>query len=167
MADIENMEYDSLLIRFKDLLKHNNLKYTKQREVVLKTLYNNDDEHFTPENLYLYIKEKYPKLNVGIATIYRTLNLLEESNIATSISFGSAGKKFELGNKPHHDHLICKNCGLIVEFQDEQIEKKQEEIAYKNGFKMTGHMMQLYGICEKCQSKTNKKNTKLENKETF
>ncbi len=151
MADIENMEYDSLLIRFKDLLKHNNLKYTKQREVVLKTLYNNH-QHFTPENLYLFIKEKYPKLNVGIATIYRTLNLLEESGIATSISFGSAGKKFELANKPHHDHLICKCCGLIVEFENSQIESKQEEIAQKNGFKLTGHMMQLYGICTTCQS---------------
>lgn len=152
MADIENMRYDSLLARFKDILKHNNLKFTKQREVVLKTLYNND-EHFTPENLYLFIKKKYPKLNVGIATIYRTLNLLEESNIATSISFGSAGKKFELANKPHHDHIICKNCGLIIEFENSEIERKQEEIAEKNNFKLTGHLMQLYGICKSCQEK--------------
>lgn len=152
MSDIENMEYDSLLVRFKDILKHNNLKYTKQREVVLKTLYNND-EHFTPESLYLLIKENYPELNVGIATIYRTLNLLEDSNIATSISFGSAGKKYELANKPHHDHLICKSCGDIVEFEDNCIEEKQKEIAEQNGFKLTGHLMQLYGICKKCQKK--------------
>jgi Fur family ferric uptake transcriptional regulator len=156
MSNIENIEYDSLLIRFKDLLKHNNLKFTKQREVVLKTLYNND-EHFTPESLYLLIKETYPELNVGIATVYRTLNLLEESSIVTSISFGSAGKKYELANKPHHDHLICKCCGLIVEFENDDIETKQEEIASKNGFKLTSHLMQLYGICENCQkSRKNK-----------
>ncbi|DAB31378.1 MAG TPA: transcriptional repressor [Sulfurospirillum sp. UBA11407] len=156
MSNIENIEYDSLLIRFKDLLKHNNLKFTKQREVVLKTLYNND-EHFTPESLYLLIKETYPELNVGIATVYRTLNLLEESSIVTSISFGSAGKKYELANKPHHDHLICKCCGLIVEFENGDIETKQEEIASKNGFKLTSHLMQLYGICENCQkSRKNK-----------
>ena len=156
MSNIENIEYDSLLIRFKDLLKHNNLKFTKQREVVLKTLYNND-EHFTPESLYLLIKEIYPELNVGIATVYRTLNLLEESSIVTSISFGSAGKKYELANKPHHDHLICKCCGLIVEFENGDIETKQEEIASKNGFKLTSHLMQLYGICENCQkSRKNK-----------
>ena len=156
MSNIENIEYDSLLIRFKDLLKHNNLKFTKQREVVLKTLYNND-EHFTPESLYLLIKETYPELNVGIATVYRTLNLLEESSIVTSISFGSAGKKYELANKPHHDHLICKCCGLIVEFENDDIETKQEEIASKNGFKLTSHLMQLYGICEDCQkSRKNK-----------
>lgn len=156
MSNIGNIEYDSLLIRFKDLLKHNNLKFTKQREVVLKTLYNND-EHFTPESLYLLIKETYPELNVGIATVYRTLNLLEESSIVTSISFGSAGKKYELANKPHHDHLICKCCGLIVEFENGDIETKQEEIASKNGFKLTSHLMQLYGICENCQkSRKNK-----------
>jgi len=152
MADIENMEYDSLLLRFKDILKHNNLKFTKQREVVLKTMYNND-EHFSPESLYMLIKKIYPKLNVGIATIYRTLNLLEDSDMATSLSFGSSGKKFELGNKPHHDHMICKICDKIIEFEDDEIEKRQEEIADKYGFKLTSHMMQLYGVCKKCQKK--------------
>jgi len=152
METIENIEYDSLLIKFKDILKHNNLKFTKQREAVLKTMYNND-EHFSPESLYMLIKENYPKLNVGIATVYRTLNLLEESDIVTSLSFGSSGKKFELANKPHHDHMICKMCDEIIEFEDEKIEKKQEEIASKYGFKLTSHLMQLYGICSKCQKK--------------
>lgn len=152
MTDMENIKYDSLLLKFKEVLKHNNLKFTKQREAVLNTLYNNDD-HFSPESLYLLIKEKYPKLNVGIATIYRTLNLLEDSNIVTSLSFGSAGKKFELGNKPHHDHMICTECNSIIEFEDTEIEKKQNEIANKYAFKLTGHIMQLYGICKNCQEK--------------
>lgn len=150
MADIENMEYDSLLVRFKDILKHNNLKFTKQREVVLKTMYNNDD-HFSPESLYMLLKDSYPELNVGIATVYRTLNLLEDSDMVTSLSFGSSGKKFELGNKPHHDHMICKICDEIIEFEDDKIEHRQEEIANKYGFKLTSHMMQLYGICKNCQ----------------
>lgn len=150
MADIENMEYDSLLERFKDILKHNNLKFTKQRETVLKTLYNND-EHFSPESLHILLKNTYPKLNIGIATVYRTLNLLEDSDMATSLSLGAAGKKFELGNKPHHDHMICKSCGSIIEFEDEEIEQKQEEIAQRHGFKLNGHIMQLYGICKSCQ----------------
>lgn len=152
MADIENMEYDCLLERFKEILKHNGLKFTKQREAVLKTLYNSD-EHFSPESLYMKIKKNNPDLNVGIATVYRTLNLLEESDIATSISFGAAGKKFELANKPHHDHMICKTCGTIIEFEDEAIESRQESIANMHGFKLTNHLMQLYGICNKCQKK--------------
>jgi Fur family ferric uptake transcriptional regulator len=147
---IENMEYDTLLDRFKDVLKNNNLKFTKQREVVLKTLYNHH-EHFTPEHLYLLIKEKYGALNVGIATVYRTLNLLEESEMVTSISFGAQGKRFELATKPHHDHMICRSCGAITEFEDSVIEKRQEAIAKENGFKLTNHLMQLYGICKNCK----------------
>ena len=151
MSKVKNTEYDKLLEKFREILKKNNLKFTIQREVVLKTLYNNND-HFTPENLYFLIKNRYPSLNIGIATIYRTLNLLEESDVATSLSFGTQGKKFELGNKPHHDHMICKNCGLIIEFEDKTIEEKQEQIAKEKGFKLTGHLMQLYGLCKNCQN---------------
>ena len=146
---IENIEYDALLERFKRVLRDNGLKYTKQREVLLQTLYNNS-EHFTPEQLYLHIKERHPGLNVGIATVYRSLNLLEESGMVTSISFGAQGKKFELANKPHHDHMICRQCGVIVEFEDQTIEKRQLAIAKEHGFKLTGHIMQLYGVCSEC-----------------
>jgi len=156
MNFIENIEYDHLLLEFKKVLKNSVLKFTKQREVILLTLYNYP-EHFSPEELHMLIKKNHPDINIGIATIYRTLNLLEDSTIVTSISFGKAGKKYELANKPHHDHLICKNCGKIVEFENKKIEKKQEEIAKVNGFKLTGHVMQLYGICHDCQKKQTKK----------
>ncbi len=150
MKSIESLSYEELLQTFKSILKSNNLKFTAQREAILRTLYDHP-EHFTPENLYLLVKEKYPELNTGITTVYRTLNLLEENKLATSISFGTQGKKFELGNKPHHDHMICEVCGMIVEFEDPQIEALQSEIARKHGFRLTNHLMQLYGICEKCQ----------------
>ena len=119
---------------------------------MLRTLYNNN-KHFTPEALHNEIKAKFPELNVGIATVYRTLNLLEDSGMATSISFGAQGKKFELANKPHHDHLICKSCNKIIEFQDATIERKQLAVAKEHGFTLTGHMMQLYGICPECAAK--------------
>ena len=145
----ENIEYDVLLEQFKKILKESGLKYTKQIEIVLKILYHSDT-HFTPEALYMEVKRREPSLNVGIATVYRTLNLLEESGMVTSLSFGTAGKKFELANKPHHDHLICKNCGKIVEFENSIIERQQALIAKEHKFKLTGHLMQLYGICEAC-----------------
>lgn len=147
--NIENLEYDALLEEFKKVLRENGLKFTKQREILLQTLYHKDG-HYTPERLYVYIKETHPELNVGIATVYRTLNLLEESGMATSISFGAQGKKYELANKPHHDHMICKKCGKIIEFEDSTIEKRQLSVAKEHGFKLTGHMMQLYGICKDC-----------------
>jgi len=146
------IEYEQLLKNFKKLLKANSLKFTIQREVILETLYNSD-EHLTPESLHHLIQEKYPELKTGIATVYRTLSLLEDSNVVTSLSFGAQGKKYELGAKEHHDHLICTECGEITEFVDEAIEKRQHAITDELGFKMKDHSMQIYGICKKCQEK--------------
>jgi Fur family ferric uptake transcriptional regulator len=142
--------YPLLLEKFQTLLKENSLKFTKQRELVLKFLYENDG-HFTPEDIYTLLKEQYPEVNIGIATVYRTLTLLETSQIASSISFGVQGKKYELGLKKHHDHLICTQCGDIIEFFDETIENRQEEIAKKFNFQMTDHTMKIIGLCENCQ----------------
>ncbi|MEA1919991.1 MAG: Fur family transcriptional regulator [Campylobacterota bacterium] len=146
------IEYETLLLRFKELLKKSGYKYTIQREVILETLYKSD-EHLSPEALHQLIKEKFPKLKTGIATVYRTLSLLEDSEMVTSLSFGSQGKKYELGAKEHHDHMICTQCGEITEFVDDAIEERQHKIAHKLGFKMQDHSMQIYGICKNCQSK--------------
>ena len=109
------ISYGTLLNRFKELLKADNLKFTRQREAILQTLYDHTG-HFTPEELHRLIKEKNPELKTGIATVYRTLSLLEKAGIVTSISFGTQGKKYELGIKAHHDHIICTKCGKILEF---------------------------------------------------
>jgi Fur family ferric uptake transcriptional regulator len=146
------IEYNQLLEDFKNLLKQNNLKFTIQREVILETLYNSK-EHLTPETLQQVIQKKYSDLKVGIATVYRTLSLLEDSKMVTSLSFGAQGKKYELGAKEHHDHFICTRCGKITEFVDEQIEERQHKIADELGFKMQDHSMQIYGICKECQEK--------------
>jgi len=143
--------YSLLLEKFQNLLKENTLKFTKQRELVLKFLYENNG-HFTPEDIYTLLKQENPEINIGIATVYRTLTLLETSQIASSISFGVQGKKYELGLKKHHDHLICTKCGEIIEFFDETIEERQEEIAKKFNFQMTDHTMKIVGLCENCQA---------------
>lgn len=148
----KTIEYEQLLSDFKQLLKKNALKFTIQREVILETLYSSD-EHLTPESLHKLIQEKFPDLKTGIATVYRTLSLLEDSKIVTSLSFGAQGKKYELGAKHHHDHLICTECGDITEFVDQQIEKRQQLIAKELDFKMSDHSMQIYGICKKCKTK--------------
>ncbi len=146
------MTYLALLETFKKLLKKSALKFTQQRELVFKTLYDNEG-HFTPEDLSILIKEQHPDLTISIPTIYRTLSLLEESNIVNSLSFGAKGKKYEFGLKEHHDHLICIQCGKLIEFQDDIIEKRQEEIARKFNFKMTDHTMNITGVCDVCQAK--------------
>lgn len=136
--------------KLKKIVKQKGLKYTEQREIVLNVLYNADD-HLTAEEVYNLIKTKKPDSNIGIATVYRALGFLEEVNLITSINFGTDGKKYESSTKEHHDHLICTNCGKIVEFVDDEIEKRQDNIAHENSFKITSHSMQIYGICQDCQ----------------
>jgi len=148
------IEYAKLLTYFKALLKNENLKFTKQREVILDCLYDSD-RHLTPEELYNLILQKHPGLKTGIATVYRTLQLLEDHDMVTSLSFGSQGKKYELGAKEHHDHMICTECGDITEFVDDEIEKRQHLIADELGFDMRNHSMQIYGICKRCQEDDN------------
>lgn len=151
----KTVEYKQLLVDFKTLLKDNSLKFTIQREVILECLYNSD-EHLDPESLHRLIQQKFPKLKTGIATVYRTLSLLEDSNMVTSLSFGAQGKKYELGVKEHHDHLICRECGTITEFVDESIEERQHIIAKELDFLMDDHSMQIYGTCKNCQNKNTK-----------
>ena len=145
----KTVEYNQLLNDFKALLKANSLKFTIQREVILETLYKSD-EHLTPESLHHLLQDNFPQLKTGIATVYRTLSLLEESNMVTSLSFGAQGKKYELGAKEHHDHMICTSCGDITEFVDEEIENRQDAIAAELGFQISDHSMQIYGICKNC-----------------
>ena len=140
---------EEVIEELKRIVKQKGLKYTEQREIVLDILINATD-HLSAEDVYTQIKLKYPQSNIGIATVYRALGFLEEVNLITSIAFGTEGKKYESNAKSHHDHLICTNCGKIVEFIDDEIEKRQERIAKKNKFKITSHSMQLYGTCEDC-----------------
>jgi len=144
------MNNNEVIEELKKIVKQKGLKYTEQREIVLNILIHAED-HLTAEEVYNEIKSKYSDSNIGIATVYRALSFLEEVDLITSINFGTDGKKYESNAKSHHDHLICTNCGTIIEFLDDEIEKRQERIAKKNKFKITSHSMQLYGLCEKCQ----------------
>ena len=141
---------EEIIDELKKIVKQKGLKYTEQREIVLNILLRATN-HLTAEEVYNEIKKEYPTSNIGIATVYRALSFLEEVDLITSITFGTDGKKYETNSKSHHDHLICTNCGKIIEFMDDDIEKRQEKIAKKNNFKIVSHSMQLYGICETCQ----------------
>ncbi len=147
------MKNKELIKKLKEVIKSKGLKYTKQRELIFETILTSE-KHLNAEELYGIISKKYPEEKIGIATVYRTLAFLEEANLVSSISLNNDGKKFESNTKDHHDHLICTECNKIIEFVDENIENKQEEIAKKYGFKLNNHTMYLYGICPDCQSKS-------------
>ncbi len=140
---------EDMIEELKRIVKQKGLKYTEQREIVLNILIS-ASEHLSAEEIYNEIKKQHSDTNIGIATVYRALSFLEEVDLITSIAFGSDGKKYESNAKAHHDHLICTSCGEIIEFMDNEIEKRQNKIAKKNNFKIQSHSMQLYGTCQKC-----------------
>lgn len=130
-------------------LTKNRLKSTKQRDMIVDAFYGMNGKHVTIEELLEASRKK--NSNIGYATVYRTLMLLVDAGIATQRHFHEGQSLFELVTDEHHDHLICTNCNKIIEFENEEIEKLQEKVAKKFNFKLTGHRMELYGLCPKCQ----------------
>ena len=130
-------------------ISQHNLKITKQRRAVLESFLAIED-HISAEDLYKIVSEKEPK--IGLATVYRTLSLLTQSGLAEELDFGDGQKRYEHKYEhSHHDHMICTQCGKIIEFQNPMIEKLQEDVAHEHRFKMTTHKLDLFGLCIDCQ----------------
>ncbi len=129
----------------KKQLAQKHLKLTKQREIILDAFLKND--HITAEGLYQQLAQTH--IHLGLATIYRTLNLLCELGIGQERDFGGHKTTFDnILHKKHHDHIICRQCGKIVEFACPDIEKLQEEMANQYGFILENHKLELYGRCK-------------------
>ncbi len=130
-------------------ITQHNLKITKQRRAVLEAFLGSD-EHVSAEDLYKIVSVKEPK--IGLATVYRTLALLTESGLAAELDFGDGQKRYERNyEQGHHDHMICTQCGKIIEFHNSLIEQLQEDVAKEHGFEMTTHKLDMFGICQDCR----------------
>lgn len=140
---------EEIIDKLKMIVKMKGFKYTKQREIVLKTILNSE-KHLDAEEIYNIIMRKHKEEAIGIATVYRALSFSEEVHLISSISLDKDKRKFETNFKNHHDHIICIKCNKIIEFSNENIEQEQEKIAKDNGFKLVNHTMYLYGICNDC-----------------
>ena len=144
------ISYDEFMLKFKDTMKSLGLNNSVQREYVLKVLFKSDT-HLSADALLFEVKKEY-EVTMGIATVYRILNLLEELHIVNGILIdGNESKVYELNLVSHHDHMVCTQCNKIVEFYDAELEKLQENVAFSNGFTLKSHNMLLYGICNECQ----------------
>ena len=128
-------------------LKRAGLKVTLSRMKILELLENSDKRHMSAEDIYKALMDVGKE--IGLATIYRVLTQFEAAGLVIRHHFESGQAVFELERGHHHDHLICVKCGKIVEFVDESIEAKQEQIAEENGFKISDHSLIIYGVCSK------------------
>ena len=141
-------EIDPLTV-LRDYVATRGLKFTRQREVIAETFFRSGG-HLKVEDLLERAREVDPQ--VSLATVYRTMKLLTECGLASPHRFGDRHTRYEPaeGEDEHHDHLICTACQRIVEFYDPRIEALQEQVAAANGFRVTSHRMELYGICDAC-----------------
>jgi Fur family transcriptional regulator, ferric uptake regulator len=135
-----------------EALKKVGLKVTVPRLRILEQLHESihTDKHCSAEKIYQKLSSK--KTAIGLGTIYRVLSQFEAAGLVVRHHFEEDPSVFELATEEHHDHLVCTNCGKVVEFMDAMIESRQETIAESHQFTMTNHNLILYGICGACQN---------------
>ena len=139
---------ESLKAKWREYLQANSLNTTQQRETIVDQFLQCED-HVSTEELLEQTHKKNKK--IGYATVYRTLKLLVQAGLAQHRDFGDGQTRYEIVSH-HHDHLICSKCALVLEFEDEEIERLQEKVAQRlGGFKIVHHRLELYGLCPKEQ----------------
>jgi len=130
-------------------LKKAGLKATLPRLKILELLENGDARHMSAEDVYKKLLELDE--DVGLATVYRVLTQFESAGLVSRHHFDGGHSVFELNQGAHHDHLVCDKCGKVEEFFEETIEKCQNKVAEKLGYKITDHSLYIYGVCPQCQ----------------
>jgi Fur family ferric uptake transcriptional regulator len=137
--------------RFQEFLQKQGLKLTSERIALVREIFSTH-YHFEADELLGKMKENDVK--ISRATVYRTLELLVKSGMVRRVHLGEDHYHYEhvTGNS-HHDHLICTTCGGVIEFHDEDLERRQLEICAKKKFTPTFHNLQILGVCDSCRRK--------------
>lgn len=138
-------------------------KMTKQRRKVLESLLNNSNEHMTAEEIYKMIKKD--DKDIGFATVYRSLDMLEKSGVIQHLTFGEGCKRYHFSGNgfiDKHYHLVCEECGKIIDIKHDVIEILKEDVLLEKNFIIRDQRVQIYGICEECAKKRSNKKNKRE-----
>lgn len=139
---------------FLEHIQRMGLRRTLQRDLILEIFLRNED-HLTSEDLYWLVQKADP--SVGHTTVYRTLKLLTDAGLAREVRFGDNKTYYEHHFKhEHHDHMICTECGRVIEFVSPDIESLQDEMADKFGFMLSHHSLRMWGVCSVCQKNKEK-----------
>ena len=140
--------------RIKEALHDARYKLTPQREVTVRVLLENESSNLSAEDVFMKVKDKYPE--IGLATVYRTLELLNELNVLDKVNFGDGVARYDLrkeGAKHFHHHLICTNCGSVEEIEEDLLPEVEKIIAKDFNFIVVDHRLTFHGICRNCQEK--------------
>jgi len=140
-----------LLERFRRYLRERRLPVTRQRDRIAEVLFAADD-HLSVEAIARRLKDRGE--HVGLATIYRTLDVLVDSGLVRAHNFGEGFKRYEpMPAQQHHGHLVCVRCGAVSEFQHERLERMLALIADEARFTHQRHRVEIYGTCRACRQR--------------
>ena len=153
------MSENHQLFGLKDLrakLSEGGYKMTPQRKEILKIFVEHSDyHHMSAEDVYGILRER--ESEIGLATVYRALDLLSELGILVKVEFGDGCARYELNTADpkvhHHHHLICLNCKKVIEFEDDLLDDLEADIAKKSGFEILNHEVKFFGYCKDCREK--------------
>lgn len=130
-------------------IQKHGLKRTTQRDLILE-VFLRAEEHLSNEDLYRLVQKEDP--TVGQTTVYRTLKILTEAGLAREVRFGDGRTHYEHNYKhQHHDHMICSECGKIIEFFSAELEAIQDQMAAKHRFEIKQHLLRIIGVCAECR----------------
>jgi len=138
---------------YKKKLKEAGYKLTPQRIAIINAIAESKGEHLNTEEIYDIVKQRNPEM--GLATVYRTLQLLDELEVVSSLNLEDGCVRYELythtGEHNHH-HLICSNCGSVTEVEGDLLEELENKIEREYDFKIVDHKLKFYGLCSKCKN---------------
>lgn len=148
MAQLTAKDYKTL----KDQFKSKGYKLTPQRRAIVDIIMDSEKKHLTAEEIYDQVKISCPE--IGLATVYRTILLLEEMSVIYKLDLNDGCSRYELANENEshrHHHLVCNRCGSVSEVEDDLLEELESEVEKKYGFKIEDHSVKFFGICGKCK----------------
>jgi len=145
-------------IQFREQLKKKGYKMTTQRQAILDVILQHEGEHLSTEEIYELVKKEHP--DIGLATVYRTLLLLDDMELIYKLDFDDGCNRYELNRHKddhRHHHLICTQCGGVEEVEEDLLESLEEQILKNYGFIVLNHRVKFYGYCKKCSENSPKK----------
>lgn len=149
MEEMLNIDMNLL----KEELKQKGYKLTPQRRAIVDTIIEKEGEHLTAEEIYDEVKKNCPE--IGLATVYRTILLLEELGVICKLDLNDGCSRYEIVHKDEthrHHHLVCNECKGVLEVQDDLLEELEAIIEKSYEFKILDHSVKFFGLCKKCQS---------------
>ena len=132
-------------------LRRHGYRITPQRRAVIQAITSSQD-HLTPASIYKKARQDHP--NIGLVTIYRTLEILAKLELICELHAGGICHSYTISTPQHHHHLICSNCGIVIDFTSHALSELERKLSRQRGFKMESHLLEFLGLCPACQEAT-------------